>query len=325
MIFLNEEDMRKATSYEELMTAIEESFYLFTNGECKMAERFTVTSDSNTMLYMPCFAGGYIGTKMLAEWPGNPEQGLPYLDGMMILNNEVNGKVEAVMKGDVLTALRTGAVGGVAIRHLSEPDVGTVGLVGCGVQGLHQLCYACTTRDIQTIYLYNSPQKDLSQFIENLLRMIAPKKVRCIVCEDVDTLVEASQVIITATQANEPVLPNDSKKLEGKLIVAIGSWKPTMKEIPDAIWKVAKEVYTELPYACEESGDLYQPLKSGILQKEQVKYMGEYLQEKKSGKVRELGKTRFYKSVGMGVFDTMVAQQIYRSALEKGLGQKVVW
>lgn len=325
MLVLSEKDMRNAVSYEEIMDAVEESFFLFVKKECKMTDRFTISHRGNTMLYMPCFAGGYIGTKMLAEWPENPKKGLPYLDGMMMLNNEQNGKVEAVMKGNVLTALRTGAVGGVAMRHLSEPDIHTVGVVGCGVQGLHQLCYACATRDVKKIYLYDSIKHDLRTFIDQLKNMIAPITVEISVCENVEKLVEKSEVIITATQAVEPVLPNNPDKLRGKLIIAIGSWKPTMREIPDAIWEVVDEVYTELPYACEESGDLSQPLDSGLLREEQVKYMGDFLMEKKLGNDHKLGKTRFYKSVGMGIFDTMVAKCIYLSAIEKGLGQKVNW
>ena len=60
------------------------------------------------MLYMPCYANGSIGTKMLAEFPENPGKGLPYLSGLMIMNDMETGAVEAIMNGEVLTALRTG-------------------------------------------------------------------------------------------------------------------------------------------------------------------------------------------------------------------------
>ena len=58
------------------------------------------------------------------------------------------------MNGSALTAMRTGAVGGVALRYLApEGCLPPVGLVGCGMQGLHQLLYACEVRRSTDIYL----------------------------------------------------------------------------------------------------------------------------------------------------------------------------
>ncbi len=56
-----------------------------------------------------------------------------------------------------------------------------------------------------------------------------------------------------------------------------------MRELPEAIWQVADTVYTELPYACEETGDLAQPLQSGALKEHQVRYMADHLQDMKAG------------------------------------------
>ena len=58
----------------------------------------------------------------------------------------------------------------------------------------------------------------------------------------------------------------------------------------DAIWNLIDNVYTELPFACEESGDLSQPIDAGLLSIERVKYMGDFLREKRKGNVTELGR-----------------------------------
>lgn len=325
MLILTEQDMWQATIYEEIMDAVEDAFLLYSQKQCLLADRISISHNGNTMLYMPCFAGGYIGTKILAEWPENPKANRPYLDGLMILNDEEDGHVVAIMKGDVLTADRTGAVGGVAIRHLAKKDARSVGLVGCGVQGLQLLCYACMAREIQTIYLYDGFKKDLHDFVDKLITRIFPRTVKCVVCPDADALLKASDIVLTATQATQPLFTDRAELFEGKCIIAIGSWKPSMREIPEAIWQVTDTVYTELPFACEESGDLAQPLASGALTLDHVQYMGDYLQDKKNGVQRPLGATQFYKSVGMAIFDTMAARQIYRSAKAKGLGQEIRW
>ena len=89
-----------------------------------------------------------------------------------------------------------------------------------------------------------------------------------------------------------------------------------MREIPDAVWDVAEKVYIELPYACEESGDLSQPLSEGRLAKDRIVLMSDYLA---SGEWEESGngKTTYFKSVGMGLFDVCIAQKILEIAKER--------
>ncbi len=321
MLYLNDSQMRKAVKYEEMLDAIEEAFLQHHSGRYYMPDRYTAESENRRMLYMPCFVKDVIGTKMLAEFPENPSKGLPYLSGLMILNDRDTGAPLAIMDGSTLTALRTGAVGGVAIRHLSDPDSHSAGLIGCGVQGLHQLAYASQVRPIRSCYLYDAYRNDYGDFIEKLRRMTAPKELLIKVCANSREVAEKSDILITATQSATPVFPEDPSLFRKKCVVAIGSWLPDHKEIPDAIWQTTQTVLTDLPFACEESGDLCQPLQTGLLRRENVRYMGDYLHEKKSGQAQPLGETRFYKSVGMGIFDVMAARLIWKKALERRCGQ----
>lgn len=325
MLILNNKDMYLAADLEEIMDSIERAHILFREEKCFSPDRYSVTHDNKTMLYMPCYADGLIGTKMLAEFPDNPAKGFPYLSGLMIVNQLETGSIEAILNGEVLTALRTGAVGGVAIRHLAHEDSRTVGLVGCGVQGLHQLIYACAVRDIQSIYLYDAFLQDFEPFVSKLKEEISPKEIEISICNSADELLAGSDIVITATQAKEALFANDESLLRGKCFIAIGSWKPDMRELPDAIWNLVDHVYTELPFACEESGDLSQPIRDGLLDSSRVLYMGDFLRDKKSGVQAELGHTRFYKSVGMGVFDLLAAKVIIERARREEIGVDVDW
>jgi ornithine cyclodeaminase/alanine dehydrogenase-like protein (mu-crystallin family) len=242
---------------------------------------------------------------------------------MMILNDIETGRPLAMLDGQALTALRTGAVGGVAMRHFAYPNSESVGVVGCGIQGFHQILYACAVRPIKRIYLYDAFVKDFSNFIKRLQQALAPQNPEITVCSDTEELLTYSEIVITTSPAKKPVLPNEKNLLEGKCFIAIGSWKPTMRELPDAIWQVVDQVYTELPYACEESGDLSQPLADGMLTMERVKYLGDYLEAKAAGKRIPLGKTRYFKSVGMGLYDLQTAFLVYKKALLRGIGQTV--
>ena len=326
MQIINEKEMWKAITLTEVMDAIEDAYEIHRQGNYLMPERFIASRDKNLMLYMPCFLDKVIGTKMLAEFPENPKRGIPYLNGLMILNDTETGLPRAVMNGSTLTALRTGAVGGVALRYLAPDDCHSVGLVGCGMQGLHQLL--CAVRRITDIYLFDEFVKDLAPFTERLtakLEFTGTFDVRIHACPDVTSLVENSQILISATQASEPVYPDDEALLRGKCFVAIGSWRPERRELPDAVWKLVENAYTELPYACEETGDLRIPLKTGVLTPERIRYMENLIRDTKEGRPHSHGRTRCFKSVGMGIFDARVAQLIYENALKKGIGQNIEW
>ena len=281
-----------------------------------MPPRPVIEHENKTLIYMPCFTEDIIGTKMLTIFPENAKLGLPSLDGLVILNDRTTGAPLAIMDGQAVTAWRTGAVGGVGILHLSSKDARTVGIVGAGAQGFHQAVYACAARNIETVYIWNHSDRDLTDFMARLKKTIADPAVEVVQCKTVEELVKASDIICTATPSEEPVLPNDRELLEGKCIIAIGSYTPQMREIPDVIWDLVDNVYIELPYACEESGDLSQPLAEGRLTMDRVVLMDKFLT---SGADEDeiAKKTTYFKSVGMGLFDVCVAQKLLEKAKER--------
>lgn len=324
MLILNETDMWKAVTLNEVMDGIEEAYAIHKAGNYKMPDRMVAERGGDMMLYMPCFLDSVIGTKMLAEFPGNPKKGYPYLSGLMLLNDADNGSTKAILNGGVLTAMRTGANGGVGMRYLSAPDCTSVGLVGCGVQGLHQLMYACEVRPIEDIYLFDAYAKDLTPFMNNLKQRLK-RSVRIHACSTIYELLEGSQICISATQSVDPVYPDDEKLLRGKCFIAVGSWQPQKREIPDAVLKLVRHIYTEMPYACEESGDLRIPLERGTIAMENIKYMEDLIADTKSGAPHEHNETTFFKSVGMGIFDAKVAELVYLNAQKRNIGQQIEW
>jgi ornithine cyclodeaminase/alanine dehydrogenase-like protein (mu-crystallin family) len=271
------------------------------------------------------------GTKFLTLFPDNPSKGRPFIDGLMLLNDAESGKTLAILDARYLTALRTGAAGGVGVRHFSRTDCKSAGIIGAGQQGFYQAVYAAQARSgITDIYLFDTAQKSFEDYTKRLsnelrsseLRRLSDRAAEIHVCDTVEQLLEKSEIVITATPATSPVVPDEPELLRGKCFVAIGSYKQEMRELPNAIWKLVDNVYTELPFAMEESGDLSQPLADGLLSKGRVKYIGDWLsQEQKPLPLQ--GQTTYFKSVGMGLLDLNVAQLIYNEALRMEIGQKV--
>lgn len=319
MIYLNKEDILKAITPDEIMDSIEEAYMIYEKKQFNMPDRIHVDNEDLTALYMPCFLENSFGTKILTVAPNNAKINKPVIDGMMIVNDSQTGEIVCMMDGKTLTAVRTGAVGGVGVRHTTSEDIKSIGLIGTGAQGLYQILYACKARDIKNIYLYNrtvEKAEKLKQDLENVLTDIDV----CIV-DSSRELVQKSELIITATTSNEPVIDNDKELLKGKHIVAIGSYKPDMRELPDVLFEIVDKVIIDTDFGKVESGDLSQPIESNIIKSEDVVTMGSFLSNETEYDFK--GKTTIYKSVGMALFDMVVANKIYKKAIEKGIGQNI--
>lgn len=319
MIYLNKEDIIKSITLDECMDSIEDAYKIYFENKYKMPDRLQVENDDLTSLYMPCFTNESFGTKILTVAPNNAKLNKPVIDGVMIVNDINTGEIVCMMDGKTLTAIRTGAVGGVGIRHTTREDIESIGLIGTGVQGFYQILYACKARNIKNVYLYNRTIEKAIELKNELKKYI--KDVNIYIEETSRELVQKSEVIITATTSYNPVIENDKDLLRGKHIIAIGSYKPDMRELPDALLEIADIVVVDTDFAKQESGDLYIPIQKGILKDEKIQNMGVFLNEKDKHDLK--GKTTLYKSVGMGLFDMVVSDKIYKKALENKIGQNI--
>lgn len=319
MIYLNSQDIIKSITLDECMDAVEDAYRMYANNEYNMPDRLQVENNDLTSLYMPCFTKESFGTKILTVAPNNAKINKPVIDGIMLVNDINTGEVVCMMDGKTLTAIRTGAVGGVGVRHTTSKDAKSVGLIGTGVQGFYQIIYACKARNIENIYLYNRTKEKAINLKKELEKEL--KDINIHIAETSRDLVQNSEIIITATTSYQPVIEEDKELLKGKHIIAIGSYKPDMRELPDALLEIVDTVVVDTDFAKQESGDLYVPIQEGLINADEIKNMGEFLKENDNIDLKE--KTTLYKSVGMGLFDMVVANKIYKKSVEKKIGQHI--
>ena len=320
MIYLTEEDILKAVSFDDLLDAIEASMYMYEKKEFHMPPRLHIDHEDNTLLLMPCFIKDYFGTKLVSLFPRNPEKNIPVLNGIMVLNDAQTGLPVALLNGPALTALRTAAVGSVSIRHLTAENTQSLGIIGAGVQGFYQAWIACSARNLKDIFIFDVNREKTTALIDKLSKVIYGVKLHQADC--VEDLLEKSQVVITATTSSEPVLPNNEELLAGKHFVGIGSYKPSIREFPEALFNLLKTVLIDTDHALEESGDLIVPLQNNWIKQEQVMTLGRFLIENKPQDDMK-NETTFFKSVGMALFDVCASKLIYEKAIQKGLGQNI--
>jgi ornithine cyclodeaminase len=318
MLFLNAEQIMRALTFEQVMDSVEKALRIYEARQFVMPDRLGVDcGGGNQLLLMPCVADGSIATKLLTIYPGNRSRNRPMIDGLVMLADQSNGEILALMDAKTITAMRTGAVTGASIRYLAREDASSVGLVGCGTQGYFQLRYACVARKIQKITLFDALREVIPPFVERLHQALPGVVIE--VAPSTESLVRASDIVITATTARKPVFPDDPELFKGKHFVAIGSFQPDVREYPDAIFAVVERVWIDIDFAKEESGELLVPLREGKLREGQLETLGHFIL---SGRAPERGAygTTFFKTVGMALFDLTTAQLAYRNAASQGLG-----
>jgi len=295
----------KAAPINSWVSAMEQAFIDTANGVVEVPQRVHIDRGPNTLLLMPCFGSTYFSTKLVSVFPNNLLKKEPIIYGSVVLNDGQTGKPLAMMDGSKLTAMRTAAVGALGVKYLAPQGASNLGVVGLGIQGFHQALFACQQRKIKTLRIMDHSGEVVARFSERFNAFYPEIKV--IPCNSSEELCKASEIVITATGSHQPVVP--SRELRGKTVVGIGSYKPDMREFPDPFFEDLEQVFVDTPVALEETGDLLEPLKKGIINKDQVVPLWDLIMDK----VKARGETRFFKSVGMAAFDLYGAKLVFES------------
>jgi ornithine cyclodeaminase len=305
-------------SLKDWIDAMEQAMVTALGDGYMMPSRPHYDYQDNTLLLMPCFLPDYFGTKLVSVFPGNTDRGLPAVSGTMILNDGSTGEPLAMLNGTKLTAMRTGAVGAVGVRHLASPKATVLGIVGAGAQGLHQALMACQERQIQSIWVYDPQPRQVEHFKTLLGEAVQGIDIQA--APSTDHLLDVAEVVVTTTTATAPVLPAEPDRLAGKTYIGIGSFKPDMQEFPDTLFQLADTVFCDTEHALHETGDLINPIQSGWLEPSRVIPAGRLI----TGEVkRPASEVQIWKSVGMALFDLVAAVMLYQAAQTKNIGQMV--
>lgn len=318
MLYLNKEDIGALVDFGEMTETIWKAMEIYDRKDFRQPDRIHADlSDGETYLYMPAFTEEVKGTKILTLSLGNPKVGKPVIQGVMLLNDPVTGDVVCILDGASVTGYRTGAVGATGLMHTSPEDCSTLGIVGTGVQAFYQGLYAPSVRPIDHIRVFDIDGAKAAAFAKRLGDQLPGVRVEA--AASPEDLVRNSQAVITATPSSAPVIPDDAGLLKDRHFVGIGSYKPHMREYPDSLFRLIDRAYVDVDFALEESGDLITPINEGLLEEKNVKTLYQAVRE---GIVDRTG-TTFFKTVGMALFDILVADRLYKKALESGAGQVI--
>jgi ornithine cyclodeaminase/alanine dehydrogenase-like protein (mu-crystallin family) len=135
IMFLSENDIKNVLSMKETIVLMRAAFSQISQGKVTTPLRTNINIPAHDAgaLFMPVHSSenDLIGLKMVTVFKNNPKAGYPLIHALIILMDGKNGKPLAVMDGEYLTALRTGAASGLASDLLARPDAKILGVIGC--------------------------------------------------------------------------------------------------------------------------------------------------------------------------------------------------
>jgi ornithine cyclodeaminase len=305
MKLIDSNTIGNAVPIEKWVLAMEQALKDTATGVVEVPQRMHIERGHNTLLLMPCFGREYFSTKLVSVFPKNLLKKEPVIYGSVVLNDGQTGKPLAVLDGSKLTAMRTAAVGAVGIKYLAPADATNLGIVGLGIQGFHQALFACQQRSIRQVRIIDHSKEIMARFAERFNAFYP--KIEVIQCVTSRDLCHDSDIIITATGSHHPVVPANGEWWKGKTLIGIGSYKPEMKEFPGEIFRDVEQVFVDTMHAISEAGDLVDPLRKGLIKEKDVIPVSDLVMQK----TEAVGKTRFFKSVGMAAFDLYGAKLVY--------------
>ncbi len=306
MKFISFEKIKTVATIPDWIDAMDNALQTYGTEKCIMPKRMHLDYNQNTFLVMPCVMDDYWITKLVAFCPENALSEKPSIYGTVIFNDTKTGENLAIMDGQAITAMRTAAVSAVGIKNLAPMDTQSLGIVGTGFQGIYQTIFACSVRKISKIYAYDGTEKNINHFIE----VVSEKypNIDIIKANNSNEVALNSELIITATNSQNPVFENKKELFENKTIVGVGSYKPDFREFPEQLFRLTDQIFIDTKDGKTESGDLLTPIEKGWTTEDRMHPISDLLKREVA---LSSNTTRFYKTVGCAIFDLFAAKMIY--------------
>jgi ornithine cyclodeaminase len=314
---LTASDVRAALTMPDAIAAMRVAFGEFSAGRAEVPMRSRLVSPQGVTLVMPALMAdkGALGVKIVSIFENNPAQGLPTVTAAVLVLDPATGMPLALMDGTGLTALRTGAAGGLAADLLARRDATVMALFGAGVQARAQLAAVRAVRDIYRVNLVDPDEKAAMALMAEVAT--SEKAPAITYFNDAEAAVAEADIVAAATTSRKPVF--DGRRLRpGTHVTGVGSFTPEMQEIDAETIRRARVVVDSREACAAEAGDL---IVVGALSRIDAE-IGEIVNGTYPGREDDEQIT-YFKSVGLAVQDAAAAAAVLDAAQTKGLGTVV--
>lgn len=309
--FLKEADVEKLVTMKMALEAIEQAFRLQGEGRTDNAPR----------------RRSRLGDGFLHAMSGSlPSLGLAGLKSYTSLGGKVRfhvllysapeGELLAVMEGNRLGQMRTGAASGVATKYMSRPESSRVGIFGTGWIAQAQILAMCAVRPIKTVVAYSPEQEKREKFCKEMGDILGISVTPAANPEDA---VKEMDIVITATTSKEPVFKGEWLE-KGTHVNAVGSNHIGRHEIDvETVRRSACVVVDSAEQARNEAGDLAPAVEAEAFFWEDARELGAVVVGEFPGR-EDPAEVTLFESLGIAMEDVALAGKIYAAATKAGIG-----
>lgn len=314
LLYLSQADVEAVgLTMREIIDALEVAFKEKGEGRVEMPPKPGIHPQQDAFIHaMPAYIPALksAGLKWVSGFPENLDRGLPYITGLLVLNDPETGLPLSVMDCVWITGMRTGAATALAAKYLARPDSAVVGILGCGVQGRTNLLALNELFPITSVRAYD----------------IAPERTQAYVAEmkeKTGTLVEAvsrpqdavvdCDIVVTAG----PILKEPHATIQAGWLKAGAFASPVDFDSywhPDALAEVDK-------FCTDDTPQLRYYQEVGYFKRIPPVHadLGELAAGKRPGRERD-DERNICCNLGLAIDDMATAILIYQRAVERGIG-----
>lgn len=297
----------------EVLDALLEAFAAKGRGEVEMPPKPGIHTQPDAFIHaMPAYIPSIksAGLKWVAGYPDNHKRGLPYITGLLILNDVETGLPLAIMDCIWITAMRTGAASGVAAKYLARPESESVGILACGVQGRTNLMALMEYFPIRRVHAYDVNREVQERYVADARAMYG---VEVVPVEQPRQAVEGMDLIVTSgpilRTPHATIQPGWMKEGAFASLVDFDSfWAPAAMKEADK-------------FTTDDVPQLEHYMEVGYFQDIPPIYadLGEIVAGLKPGRENDAERTMAC-NLGLAMDDMATAPIVYRRALEMGIG-----
>lgn len=306
---LSGETLLKMLDAEELLSYLERGFKDYADGLVMNPLRVSIEADGDWWGVMPAYNRSIgFSVKSVCVLPDNQSRGLPTTRAIMLLFNPINGDLEVLADGTVLTAIRTAASSILALRYTHTPV--NVFFIGTGMQARYHAKLLSACFRLNRVNAYSRDKRNVDAFLGECRTMGLNVDPR-LETQDADTL-------IVATTSTSPVIQRLSEA--NRALVSVGAPTPDARELGDDVLAECSTVVVDTAAGCmKEAGDIVQTIRNGVLSQNKIVELGTLIKANTHLSVDKV----LYKSVGSAFMDLYACEYFYRKALELGVGDQI--
>jgi len=300
---------------KEIVRIVEKAFFEKAAGRVEVPPKPGIHPRKDSFIHaMPAYLQSMkaAGVKWVAGFPENPEKGLPYISGLLLLNDPDTGFPICVMDATWITAKRTGAATAVAAKYLASENSKILGILGCGAQGRSNLeALATVCNNMELVKAYDINERALQDYAK---QMTALHGIETIPVESPKKAIEGCDIVVTSG----PILKKPQPVIEKSWFKDGGLACPLDF---DSYWK--PETMHSMNKFCTDDRDQFGYYRSqGYFTDVPQIYadLGEIVSGTKMG--RENPQERIMSmNLGLAIEDVAVAIRVYGEAKKKSVGR----